>query len=268
MYGLPAVFNNVAQDIMSTGFAEKYAINYAVLDEKWMISAMFSEEKWAVVFWDSVAAVVVKRVPENMPLIDRYELKYYKPLSNTATLRKIENEPKVLPALVREIAQCLSFTRDTASAFRLGRLVLKLQSGIAQEKALSYLEAAMKYNPKNPGLLTAKGQILYRQDRRSDASNVLKRAVMLKGAPAVAHTTLGFIAYDEGRYQDAETAFVQALRVNTKEPNAYYGRALAREKQDLITKAADDWRSYLELVPKGPWADKARNRLRRLEQRQ
>jgi tetratricopeptide (TPR) repeat protein len=68
-------------------------------------------------------------------------------------------------------------------------------------------------------------------------------------------------------YSTAIEFLSRSLRANPKMPRVIFNRALVHEEMFLYDAAASDWHRYLDLDPKGSWADEARQRLSALEQK-
>lgn len=84
-------------------------------------------------------------------------------------------------------------------------------------------------------------------------------AAVERSAPA--HATLGYFYLDKG---DASRALVEQRRALAIDPGlaeAHYGLGLALVATDP-RGAAEAFRTYLRLVPNGPWSEKARGELR------
>ncbi|MBI3427640.1 MAG: CHAT domain-containing protein [Acidobacteria bacterium] len=57
----------------------------------------------------------------------------------------------------------------------------------------------------------------------------------------------------------------QALKLHPNYPAAVFNRALCLQEMYLPRQAIEEWKKYLQLDPKSPWADEARRRLAELE---
>lgn len=77
-------------------------------------------------------------------------------------------------------------------------------------------------------------------------------------------TNIGYIYYDLNDYKTAENYFENAIRVDPKHGDAYYGLAILYKKQERITEAIDKFNMYLKYEPHGYWSRKARREIRQL----
>jgi tetratricopeptide (TPR) repeat protein len=74
------------------------------------------------------------------------------------------------------------------------------------------------------------------------------------------------ILREQSRWQAAVDLYEQVLALNPRRTEAMRGLALALEGQGRNQEAVKQWRAYLEQAPRGPYADEAREHLRRLRQ--
>jgi tetratricopeptide (TPR) repeat protein len=74
------------------------------------------------------------------------------------------------------------------------------------------------------------------------------------------------ILRQQSRWQPAVDLYEQVLALNPQRAEAVRGLALALEAQGRNQEAVLQWRAYLEQAPRGPFADEAREHLRKLRQ--
>jgi tetratricopeptide (TPR) repeat protein len=74
------------------------------------------------------------------------------------------------------------------------------------------------------------------------------------------------ILRQQSRWQTAVDLYEQVLALNPQRAEAIRGLALALEAQGRNQEAVLQWRAYLEQAPRGPYADEAREHLRKLRQ--
>lgn len=108
--------------------------------------------------------------------------------------------------------------------------------------------------------LTILGRSRWEQGSFGLALKALKAATAADPANARAYYYLGMVYDDQRRPPDALAALETATRLDPKLAEAHY--YLARARQQLKDpKAADAFRTYLEVAPKGIYADEARRAL-------
>jgi tetratricopeptide (TPR) repeat protein len=74
------------------------------------------------------------------------------------------------------------------------------------------------------------------------------------------------ILREQSRWQGAVDLYEQVLALNPQRAEAMRGLALALEAQGRNQEAVRQWRAYLDQAPRGPYADEAREHLRKLRQ--
>lgn len=90
--------------------AEKYGINYAIIDykegnEEYMSTDPFFRNMLALVWWDDVAMVYLKRTPENYPVIEKYEYRYVRPMDTVFRSVNRADADKLVAELRRNIVE-------------------------------------------------------------------------------------------------------------------------------------------------------------------
>ena len=104
--------------------------------------------------------------------------------------------------------------------------------------AIETLQRALTGNPKSSSLLADLGTAFFQRAVTLDRPADLGQAMDLLG---------------------------RSLSLNPHDPTALFNRAIVAERLFLYTQALEDWREYLELDPQGPWADEARERMKRVQ---
>jgi tetratricopeptide (TPR) repeat protein len=86
---------------------------------------------------------------------------------------------------------------------------------------------------------------------------------VLKLSPKLpeAHVNMGFSLYELEEYDAAKNFFISAMELNPYQANAYYGLAIAYEKQGDLEAAIGAMRSYIHLASAGDFIRKARSAL-------
>ncbi|HQR31522.1 MAG TPA: CHAT domain-containing protein [Blastocatellia bacterium] len=103
----------------------------------------------------------------------------------------------------------------------------------------------------------------------------------LKETPTVAelHNDLGVALLEKSKYEKRNNqpgdslqhmaasleSIEQALKLQPNYPAAVFNRALCLQEMYLPRQAIEEWKKYLQLDSKSPWADEARRRLAELE---
>jgi tetratricopeptide (TPR) repeat protein len=171
--------------------------------------------------------------------------------------------------------------RIAGAAYGELRVELGVQAEPSPEllESLAVIEKHLEKNPADVPWLLAKGRAALLERRTEDAIQALELARNLDTSKGV-HTQSEILtdlatAYAQraeapGRAIDYQTAIEdlnRAIQIDSRLEVAYFNRALVYEKSYSYVLAISDWKHYLELDPKGPWADEARRHLAELESR-
>lgn len=131
-------------------------------------------------------------------------------------------------------------------------------------------------HPDDPKWLQAQARADLLQGNYSEAKNELDSALLLKPNDPSLLIDMATALYQRagtgevGRsidYGDAAEDLSKVLQQNPDDPVALFNRSIIYEKIPLNDQAIADLKRYLTLDSSGPWADEARARLKRLEER-
>ena len=98
----------------------------------------------------------------------------------------------------------------------------------------------------------------YAGDQLIEAQALYERAIGLDPDCFEAHFNLGNILHDLGRFEGALVCYRDAVALNPGYADAHFYLAVTLEKTGHSPEAKPHWKTYLELAPKGEWADLAR----------
>jgi len=98
----------------------------------------------------------------------------------------------------------------------------------------------------------------YAGDELIEAQALYERAIGLDPDCFEAHFNLGNILHDLGRFEGALVSYRDAVALNPGYADAHFYLAVTLEKTGHSPEAKPHWKAYLELSPKGEWADLAR----------
>lgn len=84
------------------------------------------------------------------------------------------------------------------------------------QEAVACFEKASKLAPDNAAVFRLLGSTYHRLDRDAEAADALQKALAIRPTPFVL-TTLGWVYYYQGRYQDAVGAFQRAISIGANE---------------------------------------------------
>jgi CHAT domain-containing protein/Tfp pilus assembly protein PilF len=149
---------------------------------------------------------------------------------------------------------------------------------VARDRAERLLQDAA-HEQKTPAAFHALGQLYLAQRQYDKAIKQFETALASAPDDARLHSDLGAALMERGNNRPPGESggasladFALALEhlnraFNASLPDALFNRALLLDSMNLRAQAADDWRRYLELDSRSPWAGEARTKLKQLEDR-
>ena len=129
--------------------------------------------------------------------------------------------------------------------------------------AIAAYERALHFDPDCADTHCNLGSVYFNQNRRSLARASYERALALAPRHLEAHLNLATLLEEEGQDRAALRHYRIAHGIDPFIPDTHVSLALLYERLGLARKALGSWRRYLQLAPRGTWADIARGRLRR-----
>jgi tetratricopeptide (TPR) repeat protein len=96
------------------------------------------------------------------------------------------------------------------------------------------------------------------------AEEYYRRATIADPAYVLAYFDLGNVLDELGRMDEAISAYRQAVTLAPGYADAHYNLALAYERKSQHRSALRHWQSYVRLDNRGPWAEHARQQIRKL----
>ena len=148
-YNHHTVFGDTTYYIQNPRALKRWNINYAMVDTKGELDNLFPSTRWAQVYRDSTAVLLLRRAPENQAVIDRYEVLYFDPrLEAWPRMREFAAHPAVYPRLVMEMANYLSYRTHSDAANLFCELLYSANSvSLSSERQAGLLATVGRYNP-------------------------------------------------------------------------------------------------------------------------
>jgi tetratricopeptide (TPR) repeat protein len=106
------------------------------------------------------------------------------------------------------------------------------------------------------------GVALYQMGMSDEAQHAFLAAVKLDPANAISRYNLGCVLEEQGKFGEAIEHLAAAARTMPEHCDVHFNLALAYEKSGDLRRACDEWAQYLHLAPTGPWAEQARAHLK------
>jgi tetratricopeptide (TPR) repeat protein len=156
---------------------------------------------------------------------------------------------------------------DTHAPARTAYELYTRASAIDEDPA-SYDEAealytrAIRSDPYLAIAYTNLGNVRFRRGDEAGALGLYHKALGIDPLQPEAHYNIGYVALEHGDAKGAVFHFEQALAADTRFADAHFNLAMALERVNEPRRAREHWRQYLELEPRGTWAEVARNHLR------
>ncbi|HEY2517064.1 MAG TPA: tetratricopeptide repeat protein [Polyangiaceae bacterium] len=129
------------------------------------------------------------------------------------------------------------------------------------DEAEALYRRAIELDPSLVGALTNLGNLCYRRRRVGEATDLYERAVAIDERHAEAHYNLGYILLERRDPWRSIPHFRRALAANPGFADAHFNVAVAYEQIGERSAARRHWERYVEIEPKGAWAEAARGRL-------
>jgi hypothetical protein len=236
---------------------DKCDINYAIVGREEELD-MFLRKKFVPVYWEPSGVVLVRNREQNRDIINRYEIRFFQPLLSGAELRALATDRRVFPVLMREMATYLSYRGDRRIADLFGDFMYQPNADLPDSERLSLLLGTMADNDDNPRLLASAGMIYYRQKDLVPALRMLTKALRNDGNAEGVRLNLAYVHFDMGNFQQAAREFERILSGNPSNADAVYGLALTCYRMAEFGRAREFFQKYLQLVPRGTWAETAR----------
>ncbi len=127
-------------------------------------------------------------------------------------------------------------------------------------------------HPDDPKWLELRARADLLEGNYDSSIRILRRAAEIEPNSAGLLADLASAYFERGDAQDrpadygsAIDNFGKALAIKPEDPVVLFNRAIASERIFLYTQAIEDWQHYLRIEPSGKWADEARDRLERLQ---
>ncbi|MDX8398774.1 MAG: hypothetical protein R8K20_00820 [Gallionellaceae bacterium] len=144
-FNLHLVFGDTYRFAKQPEELTKWNINYAFVGSQEEL-VIFPIDRWACIYHDPHAMLVIRRTPFNQQLIQQYELNYFNPTMTDDVLRKREADNNILPRLAEEMGVYLAYRADKRLAQHWARILTANPSLRNNLRIKQLLELAREYN--------------------------------------------------------------------------------------------------------------------------
>ena len=117
------------------------------------------------------------------------------------------------------------------------------------EGALALCDEVLAAQPDHPDALYLSAQIYRTAGALEEAEDLYRRVCQLVSDQSVAWSGLGAVLFDRLEFEQAKSPLLKAIRLDPANPEAYYWRALARERRGDLAGAQRDFRRAALLDP-------------------
>lgn len=168
----------------------------------------------------------------------------------------------------RTVELRLGQTAYTPYLVQRGAAALRIHHTSALYEADAAIGRELAKRPKDPGLLRDQGNVELLQWHFDAAIQSFQKAqdiapdmLLLKLDLAVAYFERAEVAGKAIDYSKAYELIGEVLAKNPKDPVTLFNHAIICDRMFFFHEEISDWERYLQLDPRGSWADEARQRL-------
>ena len=133
-----------------------------------------------------------------------------------------------------------------------------------KQRAIDLYEEILELDPEYAAAHINLGTIQFHLRQYGLAEELYRRATEADPEYVLAFFDLGNVLDELQRPDESIAAYRQAIALAPRYADAHYNLALAYERKGECRQALRHWQSYLRLDNRGPWADHARNQIRKL----
>ena len=130
------------------------------------------------------------------------------------------------------------------------------------DRAEAAYQRAIQLDPTLGHALTNLGNLRFRRGDAAQSESLYRRALAIDPDQPEAFYNLGYIASERGEHAEARRCFEAAVKSDPAFADAHFNLASTLEALKESKAARAHWQIYLELEPKGDWAEIARRFLK------
>lgn len=241
--------------------SKKYAFDATVIsliaqDTLDLMPELYYSPEWALVYLDPIAAVFVRRIPENEGLIadERVDIAV-DPIEPFAPDTVNDGSPRLLRALLSIRTQ----DSEAQNRFNLGLIFLVMgQFG----RAIEEFNLGLELMPFSPEAYYNLGLAYERMARMESAMQHYEKAIGLNPRHARSHANLGGIYDRRGLKEEAKKEYMLAVRWDKNSPIPLYNLGALHYELGEYESARTYWERVLKADPSFTPAKKALEKLK------
>jgi tetratricopeptide (TPR) repeat protein len=226
----------------------KYAVDICVLGasatEGRLMDGLHASPEWALVYWDDISAVYLRRVPRYQAFLQSARI---------YTVRADQFDEAALSAADRrrqaEEEYRAKLNEDPDCAMALYGLARCLGARGAREEALGPLRRAIVVQPQNGTLHYALGTFLMELGRLDEAEAAYHQALRLCPGQSEPYLAMSVIAHRRGRLDEAIADCRNALKYSPKNWKISWNLSVLYEEKGDIANALAAARNVVALNP-------------------
>ena len=215
--------------------SEKYNINYVLLghgrssDLAGLVRMLFSDKGWALIYYDEMAVVFIRDMPENRQIIEEFQVSFHTINAETAPRKNLFGQ------------------RDIPVArFQLGNFFVSL--GL-RDQALKMYEECVEIFPDFWEAHSNLADMYRGANRMEDALTHYRKAVEIKPNFAAGHVRLGDVYASRREVKQAIAAYKKAIAIQPGMVMAHKKLALLYFRIKDYKKAITTFEAVLNLDP-------------------
>ncbi len=215
------------------------------------LSAVFPEAEWALVFFDNVSLVFLKRQASYNEFIRRNEFKIVKPFfTDYRFLDQAANDKNYEARLVKEFERSLE---STPTALRINFLygLYSLKKGDIR-KAIPHFKAALRNDPDHKPSFSNLVLAYISSGEVDQAIDIMEKQFNKNPKSASNWNNLARILANINEHNRAIPYYIKAIKLNKKLFDARYYLAISYQATDQTMRAIEAWREYLKLAQSEP----------------
>jgi len=235
---------------------DKYRITIVLIDTKtgrppqkmWgrLGRELFKNENWALVHFDRICLIFLRRNEENKRIIAEQEEYSFFPI-DFVDFGAVALSEQQFKSTMRQLRRTLKEDRDNVMARRvLGVCYLNRKE---YEKAIECFRFAVERDPRSPVDAYYLGLAFMLKGDMQKAKGYFYRALLYRAPAARVYGNLGIIALEEGRFQIAIRLLKRALVFSPEDWQLHWHIAQAFDASGDAASAIDELRIVLKLDP-------------------